>query len=97
MRIYHARVGDPMLIGAASTLSALADAIEAFLASSCLAADFVAETNAPAEPADELLPGLRVTKGNGQQLTISDDRWLELRASPAYIRSFATLLREPSD
>jgi hypothetical protein len=97
MRIYHAPTGAPMLIDAASGLHALAQKIETFAASASALANFAAEVGDTAEPYDEMLLGLRVTKGSGQQLTISDDRWLELIASPEKIQSFASLLREPTD
>ncbi len=84
-----------MLIDAARGLQALAQQIETFLASPSASASFAAETSDDTAPYDELLLGLRVNKGSGQQLTISDDRWLELNASPTHILSFAGLLREP--
>ena len=96
MRIYNAPTGDPMLIDAASGLSSLAQQVEAFAASASPLANFAAEICDTAEPYDEMLLGLRLKKGSGQQLTISDDRWLELSASQAEIRAFAALLREPA-
>jgi hypothetical protein len=63
-----------MLIDAARGLHALAQQIESFLATSSASATFAAETAENAAPYDELLLGLRVNKGSGQQLTISDDR-----------------------
>ena len=95
MRIYHGSVGDPLLIAAETGLKSLAQEIETFAASSLPSATFSAETAADAAPYEEMLLGLRVRKGSGQQLTISDDRWLELLSSPVDLRAFATLLREP--
>jgi hypothetical protein len=97
MRIYHATIGDPMLIDAASGLHALASQIEAFAASSSQSAAFAAVVGDSPAPGVGSLLGLRLHKGSGQQLTISDDRWLELNASPVHIQSFATLLRQPHD
>ena len=86
-----------MLIDAARGLQALARQIEMFAASSSVFATFAAETADSPAPYAELLLGLRVQKGSRQQLTVSDDRWLELSASPAHLQSLATLLREPAD
>ena len=86
-----------MLMDATSGLLALAQQIESFASSSAVSAAFAAEVSADTGRHDELLLGLRVKKGSGQQLTISDDRWLELSASPEDLRTFAYLLREPRD
>ena len=86
-----------MLMDAASGLQALAQQLEGFAASSAVCVSYAAEVSADKGRHDELLLGLRVNKGTGQQLTISDDRWLELNASPENIQSFAALLREPRD
>jgi hypothetical protein len=86
-----------MLMDAASGLLALARQIESFAASSATSAAFAAEVSADTGRHDELLLGLRLKKGSGQQLTISDDRWLELSAAPEDIQSFADLLREPRE
>src|SRR5690349_4795591 len=97
MRIYHAKTGDPLLIGAESALKSLAQQIDALAESTQAAATFAVETTEDPAPYEESLSGLRVKKGSGQQLTISDDRWLELLASPEDLKFFASLLRETSD
>jgi hypothetical protein len=94
MRIVNAPTGDPMLMDTASGLRALSDSLNAFLASASPTVVFEADTGGGPAPYDELLLGLRVAKGSGKQLTISDDRWLQLDASPQELRALSTLLRQ---
>lgn len=86
-----------MLIGSENALKSLAIQIDAFAASPQLAGVFEVETTDDPTPYEQTLMGLRVTKSGGQQLAISEDRWLELLATTEELQSLASLLRQPVD
>lgn len=97
MRIVNSQIGDPVLVDTANGLCALSDFLNAFLAAPSHDSTFVAETAGNPAPYEEFLLGLKVTKGSGLQLTISDDRWLHLTASPQELQAFAALVRQPAN
>jgi hypothetical protein len=88
MRILNASAGDPTLLDSKSGLRRLHDRLAAFLRSEDVFTSFPSET--AANPNDELLNGLRVSKTQAMRaLEISADRWLELSAPVTELESFA--------
>jgi hypothetical protein len=88
LRVYYSPDGDPMLQDSPGGLADLHAAITAFLDSPNERVAIDAVTTGSPAPYQELLRGLRVAKGNGLRLSISDDRWLELEVSANSIGEF---------
>lgn len=71
-----------MLLGTVQGMAEFKKEFNAFISSSAEKMSFIADTTGSPEPYDEFLKGLRVEKSKGEtQLTITEDKWLELCGS----------------
>jgi len=92
MRIYYTPGDDPTLRDTPIGLANLNTTIQELVDSSLGHATFDAVSEGSPAPFQELLLGLRVTKGDESRLSLSADRWLELRGSAESIAEFAGVL-----
>jgi hypothetical protein len=91
MFIFYSPASDPMLLDSAAKLNVLHQQLESFLASALKEISISADTSLRQEPYKELLNGLRVKKTHGQiMLKLSQDRWLELTGSEAYLAEYVS-------
>jgi hypothetical protein len=81
-----------MLRATDSGLALLRGAVLDLVGSSRESAEFAAVVTGSPAPYDEFLQGLRIVKGGAAQLSILEDRWLELRGPSESIAKFAQKL-----
>ena len=98
MRIFYAKIGDPMLLDTVGGLRSLYDEFASFLASSSTTREFPAQTNGSPAPYDRFLAGLRVHKGdNKTQMRITSDGWIELQGNSEELEQFKEQLLVEQD
>jgi hypothetical protein len=88
-----------MLLDRAAGLRALGAELRSFLLSSRQVGAFAAEITGSPAPYSELLRGMRIEKSQSRlpEMRISDDRWLELKATTAQIEDLCGRLERTSD
>jgi hypothetical protein len=65
MRIFHSRVGDPMLLDSRENLTQVHNSLQAFLSSDEVELELKAKQDGSPAPYEAFLPGLRVRKRAG--------------------------------
>jgi hypothetical protein len=82
MRIFHSRVGDPMLLDSRENLTQVHDSLQTFLSSDEVELELNAKQDGSPAPYEAFLPGLRVRKGAGPiVLSQLPNGWLVLEGS----------------
>lgn len=80
MKIYFSSRDDPMLLATMKNMRALFNQLQSFLVSDEQSIRFPANQAESPEPADELLGGFEVEKGEGPVfLGLTPERWLKLK------------------
>jgi hypothetical protein len=99
MRIFNSSAGDPMLLDRADGLRSLSAELRRFIQTANPAQSFAAEVAGNPAPYAEFLRGLRIEKvgAGAPQLRITEDRWLELKATVAELEGVCEKLERTQD